>query len=207
YPKEEAEQATVMLDALKERAMRAIDEDEDLPDDEARNTLKEALSEVVEVAKATVAQGKIDGGALVKLEPGAVTLAAGAHVADAPRLEKAIQKIVELAKQDPNFPAVEWNAAKYEGVRFHTARVPVPEDEEEARKILGDEMEVVLGVGETSFYVALGHHGIDTIKSVIDQSKAGADRTVAPMELALSLARIMKFAASQADDPTISQVA
>jgi len=55
--------------------------------------------------------------------------------------------------------------------------------------------------------VALGHHGIDTIKSVIDRSKAGADRTVSPLELSLSLTRIMEFAASQSDDATVRAIA
>jgi hypothetical protein len=209
YPEEDIEQILAMLRTVRQRATQAIDESEDVPgDDAAREALKSSLGEVMDAVKATVESGTTDGGMLLTLSPPtSVTLAAGTRLVDARRLETAIKRIAELAKDDPRLPAIKWNAEKHEGVRFHTTRVPIPAGETAARKMVGEALDVVVGIGEDSLYVALGSDGLDTLKAAIDRSTAAADRTVAPAVFVLSLGKILAFTASRTDDPIVADLA
>lgn len=202
---EDIAQSVAMLDAMAARAKKQIDEDTELPSDEARETIKSALTDIMNVLKKTVEGGKFDAGALVKLDPEALTIAIGGHVADGPALEGALRKLAEVASEEPGFQGVEWNVAEHEGIRFHSTKAPV--DEEKAQKFLGEQLEVVAGVGPTSFYIALGKSPLDTLKGIIDQSKANPAKAVAPMQLVISLGDVLNFAAAQDGDPNTARIA
>jgi hypothetical protein len=206
YPKEEAAQLSAMLDAVQRRASQAIDEDQDLTGDAAREALKSALKNMIDVLKATAETGLMDGGMLLKLDPASLTFAAGFYLTDVERLETAIKQIAELAEKDPAFPGVTWDAETHQGVRFHTARVPVPADEEQARQLVGEHLDVAIGIGKSSFYLALGSESLATLRSVIDQSQSSADETVVPMSLKVSLSRVLKFAESQNGEPMLAEI-
>lgn len=198
-------QSVAMLDALAERAKKQIDQDTDLPNDEARQKVKSAIDDVMSVVKQTVKEGKIDGGLLVKLDPDALTAAVGGRVADGKPLESALKKLASVAENDPNFGGVDWNFAQYQGVRFHRLQAPV--QDEKAQKLLGEKLTVVVGIGPKSAYVALGKNSLETLKAVIDKSKADPGKQVPPVKLVVSVGDILKFAAAQENDPKLARAA
>ena len=202
---EDIQQALSMLQTVRQRAMQAIDEEADLPGDTARDALKSAAGQLMDVVEATVKSGTMDGGMLLKLDPAAVTLAAGIQLMDAAKVEAALKQVVELAKNEPDFPGVEWGVDQHAGITFHKTTIPIADVT--ARQALGETIDVVVGIGNKSLYVGIGKDAIATLKTAIDQSKTRANNVVAPAAFVLSLGKIMSFAASLADNPALGAVA
>lgn len=203
------EQSLTMLGQLRTHIMDSIDEDEDLPDEEAKDLVKELVGEALDVAEATVKNGRFNGGLTVAGE-GPLTIVAGGTVADGEKLEEVAKKFIKLAENEPDVPEVKLNVDEHKGVKFHTATIPLPDDEEseKAKQILGDEALVTVGFGPDSFYVALGADGLETIKAVMDKSAEGASEELPPLEISLALAPLMKLAAQQEDaNPSVAMIA
>jgi hypothetical protein len=192
---DDVDQLTGMIEAMTKKAMQAIDEDADLDDDAQRTAAKEILSSLFGVMRKTVESGKLDGGATLLLGEKKLTFVAGGHVANAGDLDGVFRRAVELAKDEPDFPGVKFDADKHGDVTFHTIKAPIPEGEQ-AREFFGEHVEVTIGIGRASAYVAVGNDGIATLKKVIDSSAAGAGQDLPPSQLYVALAPIMKFAAS-----------
>ena len=199
-PQRDIDQALATLEMVKTKALAAIDEDDDLPSDEARAAVKDVLAQFFDVATSTIETGKADGGAALMLEQDRLNFAAGLFVADGKALDAAFRKLVELAQHQPDFPSVSFDAAEHGGVAFHTMKVPVKE--EDAQKVLGEELDVVLGTGAQSAYFAFGEGSIDLLKQVIDKSTSEADRTIPPLQLKLALTPIVEFASYVDENPT-----
>lgn len=206
YSEEDSQQMATMIDALRGRAMKAVEDETDI-DATAREALKATVNVLLDVLKDTAEAGKMDGGLLVDLEPGKITFAAGAHLVDAERLENALRQVVELSRDGGDFPKVQWNVDQHEGVQFHTMTVPLPEGEDEVRQMLGDSLDIALGVGQNSFFTAVGDQAVDTLKGVIDRSRSGTATNADPMVFAVSMRKVMEFAATQTDDPTPAMMA
>src|SRR5690606_24867468 len=115
-----------------------------LPDDQTKAAAKDVLNMVMDVVSETIKSGRIDGGATLMLNEGSLSAVAGGYVADSAKAEAAFRKLVTLAEKEPDFPGVKFNAATYQNVNFHTMRVPVPEKEGDARKILGENLDVAI---------------------------------------------------------------
>ncbi len=203
---EDIAQTVAMVDALRARANQALEEDAELESEEARQAVKTAVGGFLDVLRQTAEEGKIDAGLLLKLQPDALTMAAGGYVADAAPLEDALRQLEKAAETDPDFEGVEWNVAEHEGVTFHRMQAPV--EEEDAQKLLGEKVDLVVGIGKKAFYVALGKNSLETLKTVIDQSKANAGQAVPPFKVVVSTGDLVRFAAEQNDaDPNLARVA
>jgi hypothetical protein len=101
---------------------------------------------------------------------------------------------------------VKWAANKYKDVTFHTMQAPVPEDEEEARKLFGEKLDIAVGIGQKAVYFALGRNSLDEVKKVIDASAASPAKRVAPMEMSIALTPILNAAKEFADEDDKPQV-
>jgi len=89
-------------------------------------------------------------------------------------------------------------------VNFHTMTAPV--DDEEARGILGEKVDVVLGVGPKAVYVSFGHDAMKHLKGAIKQS-SGKPQAAPLAELKVSVGRVLKFAAAVEENPFLGMVA
>jgi hypothetical protein len=194
--KENMEQLTTMIDSMRKQAEKAIDEESDLPDQAARDSLKGAMNDFLDAAQATIEGGQMDGGAAVTMHPDSLTAVAGFLVKDPGKFESGLKKIAEVGAKEPDFGGVEWNAANHAGVNFHTMSVPIPEDQEDARKMLGEKVDVAVGIGTDAVYVAIGRDNMDAINKAIDASRAEPNKEVSPFELSLALGPIMETAAA-----------
>jgi len=185
------------LAAAKEQMNGEIDKK--VNDEEAREALKSAMSDWFDAFTATVKTGQMDGGAALYLEPKSLTFVAGVHLEDTAKIESGLKKLEAAAKKSPNFPGIEWNAAEHAGVKFHTIKIPVPESEEGPRKLLGEELDVAIGIGSDAVYLAVGEENLKTVNEAIDESAKEKGKSVPPFEFALSLKPIMEVAATQAE--------
>ncbi|MCA9229819.1 MAG: hypothetical protein KDA57_04150 [Planctomycetales bacterium] len=193
-------QAEQMFAALRKQIKTAIDEESDLPSDEARDVLKSAADDFMDALKATLQAGVMDGGAVLNMAPSSVTLVAGGFVGDPGKFESGLKKLAELAKDEPKFPGINWDADSHADIRFHTLSIPIPEIEEQHREIFGEAIEVAVGIGKDSAYFALGRNCLEAVKGIIDDSAASPQKSVPPMEMTFSLGQIMEFAATVAEE-------
>jgi hypothetical protein len=204
--KDDIDQISALMEAVKTKAFEEIDTDGDLDTDSKKAKAKEVVGGLIDVLTKTCESGKLDGGAALVLAPKEMTFVAGGNVADPEALETALRDLVDLAKDEPDFPMVKFDAETYKGIAFHTLSVPVPADEEEAREVLGEKLDVVVGIGKSAAYLSLGHDAGGTLKKVIDASSAKKP-DAQPMSLNVALTPIFKFAASVQDQPVLELIA
>jgi hypothetical protein len=204
--KDNTEQIVAALQTLRSHAQQHIEADKKLSDDATKKIAKEMVSEVFDAIQATVESGKIDAGATLNLSDKAMALVVGAYVADPNSLEAALKKFAKLAEKEPDFPGIKFDADKHGGVRFHTASLPVPKEEGISR-VLGDKLDVAVGIGSKSAYLALGTDSLKLCKQLIDKSKSDASKRVPPFQLNVSLTPIFQFAAAMQDRPEVTAMA
>ena len=173
FTQADAAQSLAMLQGFRTKTLAQAENDPNLADENVRKVAKEVLNELFDVVENTIKAGKIDMGAAIVLAPNSVSGAAGGFVADGPALEKAIKKLVELGKADPNFPPVKFDIETHKGVRVHTITVPMMD--EGGKKLFGDSLDVYLGIGDKSAYLAFGKGSLEVLKSIIDKPAASED--------------------------------
>ena len=196
---DDIKQTNDWLAVVEKQAAAEIEKDGNLDDDNAKAAVKKVLGSFMGVMKKTIASGKMDGGAVLMLNDG-VAFAAGGYIADGKDVDAAFKELVELAKNEPDFPEVQFNAGSHAGVTFHTLSMPIPEGEDETRQALGDKIEVVLGTGDMSAFIGFGGSAMDLIKKVIDDSAASGAKNVNPVNMTVSLGPILAFAAKMDPD-------
>jgi len=193
---DDAAQGKNVIVELKKKALAELENDPNL-DANSRPIAREVLDSLFSVLSSTVEAGKLDGGAVLMLNEKSLDFAAGIQVGNGKKVDEAFRKLIDLAKKDPEAPSVKLDAFKHAGITFHKITAKIPEDrEEDARAIFGDKIEVYLGSGESSLYVAFGKKSEALLKRVIDQSTSVADQNVPPMRLTVALLPFLKFAQS-----------
>lgn len=203
----EIEQVLALGHDLWEQAMEGIAKDKNLVNDEERQRARDIVNQFFAVAESNVKAGKTDMGAVIELKSQEMAVALGGRVAEGAKLEDAVKKLVAFAQQKrPNFPDVKFDAEKYQGVTFHKTSVPMPQARSEARRLLGDPLQVVVGTGEHSAYVAVGRDGEALLKRVLDQNAAQKDQALAPIETTIAFIPILEAAvALDANNPALTK--
>ena len=199
----DVEQAATAINSIRRIAIAELDKDQDLQDEATRTVVKDLLNSLMDVLVDTIRTGKSDLGATLELNPGSVNFVMGAYVADGTAVEEILKKVVALGEQDANVPPVRFNASTHGSVRFHTVAIPVPQDEQQARQILGDHLEVAVGIDRDAVYLGIGRSAVAKLTESIDRSRAGAAGRVAPLRLNVSLKPIIQFAASVDENPAL----
>jgi hypothetical protein len=188
-----------VVEYLREQTNREIDRDPSAP-----QALKPIIAKVLDVVNRTLDEGEADLGAAIVLGPKSFSFAGGIRVADGEVLAEAIQQLFELARHEPNVPPVEFYAQKHQDVDFHQFSVPVAERDHDARKILGDTLDVVIGTQTQYLYLAFGNAGDALLKQIIDRAQDGQDHAVGPLSVHLAMKPLLEFLASlDSENPEI----
>lgn len=198
------DQIKSQMDSARQQVMNAIDQEVELPTEDAKQTVKDAANDLLDALEATAMSGRMDMAGHVDLSGNSLSLVAGGFAKDSSKIESAVKKIVSLVEEDPNFPGVNWNAASHGGTTIHTMAIPVPADETEARDLLGDQLDVAVAMGDDVVYVAVGTGYMDNLKKAIDRS--GAATKVQPMQLSIALTPIMQMAAQAEPNPVVDSI-
>lgn len=198
------------LKIAKEQALEQVDEDDELPTEESRKAVKRIIVGIFEVITDTVKNGKLDGAASLALGPQSVQLLAGGYVADGLAIEREVKRLLELAKEvedNPQLDNVKLNRETHRDVNLHTLALPVPADEADARRVLGDQVDIALGTSTNSIYLAVGPDALQILKDAIDRNAEGIDGPPLPMSLQVALSPIAQFVASLDDEPALQRMA
>ncbi len=67
-------------------------------------------------------------------------------------------------------------------------------------RLFGESLEVAVGIGDKSVFLALGRDCLSAVKGVIDTSAENQGKSVAPMEITVAIQQIIEVAASLADE-------
>ncbi|HUT13475.1 MAG TPA: hypothetical protein VMY42_23510 [Thermoguttaceae bacterium] len=198
------EELAWFFDKLRTKVFEEIDEDE--KDEEKAKVFKHVIGGLLEVCQETIAAGKVDGAGSVVLRPDAVTLVGARHVADGPKLESALAPLVPLIrKKAPEIAALvaKTKTEEFEGVRLHSATIRIPEkvkDRDKLVRVVGENPEVVLGIGPEAVYVAAGKDALKTLKQAIKRSAERGPQPARPLEVTVSLGALAKFIAEIGDE-------
>ena len=188
----EVAQLTGLIKMAREGAMKGIDDDSGVPS-EKRGELKTAVSGILEVLDATVVSGKLDFGGAVTLGADSSDLVGGAYVKDGMKLEKAVKQLIALGKDEPKFPKVELDVGKYSGVNFHRIVIPAAELDQNARRVFGERVELVIGFGADRAMIAMGRDGQSILKQAIDGAGASGAEAM-PVQFQAALGKWVRFA-------------
>ncbi len=192
----DAAEVAKVIGAIRTKAFADIDKKEKSEAEAAVG--KQFVGDLLDVLQKTVTSGRADGGVAVLLNPDAVTLLAGGYVADGAKLEKLAKQLADIAraKEPATADLVTLDADKCEGVRLHTVSIPIPYETDNRDKVVrmvGQSLDVVVGMGDQSIYVAAGRNAMDSLKQVIGRSAKDGYSSVAPVRLSVALGPIAKF--------------
>lgn len=192
-----------LLKVFRESIGKELAEDGNFPNEQARDAAKKVVGNLLDVAEATLAGGKVDTVGIVTLDGKNLQFSAATHIAEGNKLNQTIRDIVELAREEPEFPEAKLDAAKVGDVSIHLLQVPVPEDEEDARAVFGDQVEIAVGVGPDAAYLSIGPGAVDNVKKI---AAGGNTKSVRPMAMRVSVGQLIKFGAHFNNDPELQQL-
>lgn len=207
---EDAAQFKTLLTGVKSAAAEELEKqklsDEDLA------VAKPLMAELFEAIEDNIDAKTADGGMVAKLGPEQFSFVVGGAVADGAKIESLVKQFVQqLVKENPKAEEyLKLDSETHEGVTLHVLAVPVEAMDEGAevmRKLVGDQMDVVVGIGEKSVYIAAGRSAVSELKQVIDASKAAPDKAVPPAKVSVTLSPIVDMVAELADDDSAKQMA
>jgi hypothetical protein len=212
-PERKIELLGAVVQAVRDKAMTDINKG-DKPEAE-KEAARKLAGEIFDVAAATVKSGAVDGGMAVLVSPESLTALVGGRVAETGKLDKVARQLTEIVRgQNPIVGDwIKLGAETCEGIEFHTVTIPVPDDANDRAKIvslIGEKLEVVVGLGKESMYVAAGRNALSTLKEAIEKSAAEASQTVPPIRLSLAVKPVAEFVAEVGeakDRPKAARVA
>lgn len=195
-----------MLENLKTGIEEKLGENDKMSDEE-REAVIGLLHTAFDTLESTAAAGKFDIGIVGTTDDGQINIAMGLETADPKALEEEIKKVVPLAqKRADDKLDVKLNAFTAAGANFHEFKVAVPESEEEARKLFGEQLTLNVGFGKDVAFVGLGANSVDLIKKAM--SSSGSPPADLPMtKFDLYLTPILELIASMQDDATVKKMA
>jgi hypothetical protein len=192
-----AAQMDQMIEQLRTQAAKAIDEEADLENEASKETLKAAFNDFIDAIKATLEAGVADGGAMLLTAPDALTFVAGGYIADPAKVESGLKKIAEVGKtEEKDMPEVKWASETHGDITFHTMAIPNENNDEAAKQLFGETVDLAVGVGKDSVYFAVGRDAVGTIKKVVDASASSPAKDIPPVELKVALGQIMNMVKS-----------
>jgi hypothetical protein len=200
-----------LIDAIR---AKAVDDMETQGKTVAETELgKKLINGILDVIQKTVETSRVDGGLFVALKPDAVTMVTGGFVADGAQLQETLETLVEAVRMDnPAFAAqaIKMDAAEHAGVKLHTVSLPVPyeaEDREKLLQMIGEDINVVIGVGDQCVYVAAGREPMDAVRQVIERSGHDRSGAVPPLRMSVALESLTSFVAKLGEGKDRAQAA
>lgn len=182
-----------------------------LGDDHIKDLLKQFVEKLMNIGRETADSGHVDLGAALTGK-GPFTLLAGGYIKDDQAATKLLDELVETVETEAGFYGIEKNVVEHKGVKFSRVLLPIPPGEQgdAIANLFGSDVELVIGIGKQSGYIAIGRNGVDELKKAIDASEQAADERVLPVEIVAKLGPLSKLASQgqgQDADPNADLIA
>ncbi len=195
-----------VFDDLQKQVAEKLAENEDLSDEE-REALESLATTMIDTIKTTAKNGTIDVGIVGKTNGTQLNIGLALESADPSALEAEIKKIVPLAQRRADDKLeVKLDAFQMLNASFHEFKVAVPEGEEEARKIFGEQATVIVGFGKDVAYLGVGSGSRELLKQAMEAS-ASRSAELPMTEFNVFLSPILEMAAAVQDDKMLTKMA
>ncbi|MFG0266129.1 MAG: hypothetical protein ACF8AM_13440 [Rhodopirellula sp. JB055] len=201
---EALEQAQTSVDGAMQMLGSALSQTDKLSEAEQAEAT-DMIRRVVELMMDSAKEGKSDFGALLLTDANKLQFALGSFVADGGEAASIVKDLAAKVQGHGDAPRFEFDVNNYKGVNMHLVEADVPADEDEVRKIFGEQVRVHIGTGPKAIYVALGDDSLPFMKQLIDSEAT----PVAPsgntlMQLEVNLMPILQFAQSVENNDAIA---
>ena len=175
--KEDAERISETL--VSSRDLLIEDQSEEMDDAEI-DALTKLSDKVIESIKKTLMAGTLDMGGFAFTNDG-LNAVFGGKLVDARGLESTIKEIVADNKDKIDGEQLVFNldSGSHAGFNLHQITVALDQDEydEKLAKVIGEKLNIVLGIGQDKAYAAVGKNPIGSLKKAIDaNASSGASR-------------------------------
>ena len=197
-PASKQEIAASIIEAVRGKGLSDIEKKS--PEDK-RAVAKELLNDAAQLLQKIVKGGHTDGAATVLVGPKAATGLLAGYVADGALLDKILHTLAKAALADhPELDQfVKLDTEKSGEINFHKISIPIPagnKDSEKAVQLIGETLDIVIGVGKENAYLAAGRDAMTTLKKAIDASVRAGAKSVSPLEISLAVKPVASFAAA-----------
>ena len=193
--KEELDLLNVQQKMLHAQMIANLDSAPELSEEE-KGQLKEASGKLMDIFYDTARSDNIQAGMAAFVNERS-TIVFGGKVTDGNALEGAIKQLVEIAGKKLSIPLANWEAENHGFYRIHTWKTSVPD--EDTKQLLGEELEIAIGVNASSIYLAIGGNSIADLKKTIDAAAEASKTPSDPFEAFVKLGPLVDLAASQED--------
>jgi hypothetical protein len=206
-PAGDAAELANVSDLIRKKALADMEKQQQ-PEEKIASGRK-LTNQVFDVVRSTVAAGRSDFGFAVIAKPDALTLIAGGVIVDGDKLNQTFKDLVAaVSGENPGIHSlVKLDAGEHKGVKFHTISIPLSggdEQQEKVIKLVGDTLEIAVGIGPKSVYFAAGRSPMDLVKTAIDKSSELAGKAVPPLRITLDtekLAKLLAVVSKEEDRP------
>jgi hypothetical protein len=169
---------------------------------------KEIADDLIAVVNETLDEGILDMGAVAFVDKETINFAMGMQIADPKKVESTLKDVVEIAKKEAGEEfTMNLNNDSHKGVTFHELVVKIPEGEQEAIAMFGENLTIIVGIGDKDIYVGAGVDPMPTIKKVLDNNKATGSGDLVQLQYNVFLAPILRFAAALEGEEMVEKMA
>ena len=208
--KEIAEHIESVLAMIRGGSPKVDTEKPAAADDRAKK-LQQLVGDLIDVCEATVKDGRYDAAVSMLLDPKAATLSAGARISAGDKLEKSLRALIELtAKDEPSIREhLKLDADTVGDVHFHTVSIPLPaglDGRDRLVSLVGESVDVVVGVGPSRIYLAAGRNALSTLKVAVKKSEAVGAKATDPFHLSVAATPIIKTVAELNKEEPMAQM-
>lgn len=193
------EQLEASVAMLRNQAKQGLEESEEISDPDDREAIVSAVNELLDAYEAMILSGEVDMAMSLNLAGENYDLIAAARVEEPTKIENAFKKLAEMAKDKPDFPGVQWDADSHAGVTMHSMSIPVPPEAGQVKEVLGESIDLVMGLGPQHAYFAVGPECSAALKQAIDVSSAQDSEPSLPGEMSISLGQMLEAILPLAD--------
>lgn len=181
----------------------ALENAEDL-NEVQREDIKEVVDRVVDLTLESIGEGKLDAGVLLLADEGNFQFVFGTFVADGAEAAQIAKDVATKVEGETDAPRFTFDVGTHEGVTMHLIEADIPVDQDEVRRAFGDTLQVHVGTGDKSFYLATGKGSDDLMKELIDKRNVDTDEDRPIGQMKMKLLPILKFAYSVSENDTIA---
>lgn len=142
---------------------------------------------------ATLKEGVIDGGMMMRTESG-WQMTGAIRVANGNTVGKSLQELVG-GMTSPSAPKIQFNAYKHQNVTMHPGSIPLPPDApEDVKAVFGQAIPVVFGTADKAVYFGLGKDCEQAVKQFIDSNATvKTSEPFTPVYMHVDLIPLMRF--------------
>jgi hypothetical protein len=196
-PAAKQELAGSLIEVVRGKALSDIDKREPA---EKQAGAKGVVNDAANLLQKIIKGGHVDGAATVLLSPKAATALIGGYIADGAALDKILHTIATAIIADhPEIDQfVKLDAEKSRNVTFHKITFPIPGDADNRDAVvqmIGENLDIVIGVGKETAYLAAGRDALPALKKAIEASARGGAKPVQPLGISLAVKPVVSTTA------------